>query len=55
MQNLRQVDPEVKAIISRGYADVPVMTEWRAFGFVAALPKPYSVDSLRETLEGILS
>jgi len=51
---LRAIDPGVKAIVSSGYSSDPVMSNYRAHGFVAMVAKPYDVDEfarvLRETL-----
>jgi CheY-like chemotaxis protein len=50
------LDPAVRAIVSSGYADSEAMHDYRAAGFVAALPKPYSVDfaarTVREVMQG---
>ena len=58
---LQETDGGVKAIVVSGYADDPVMTNFREYGFVAALAKPYTVEQLRETVisefgpEGVLT
>ena len=33
MQKLLEIDPEVKAIVSSGYADNPIMSKYRESGF----------------------
>lgn len=50
IRKLREIAPEVKAIISSGYTDDPVMSDFREYGFVAALAKPYSKKGLSEAL-----
>jgi CheY-like chemotaxis protein len=50
LRRLLAIDPEIKAVISSGYADDPVMKDFRAYGFVAAIAKPYTVEKLRELL-----
>jgi PAS domain S-box-containing protein len=47
---LREIDPELKAVISSGYADNPVMKDFRAFGFLGAIAKPYTFEKLAELL-----
>jgi PAS domain S-box-containing protein len=54
MTRLRELDPQVKALISSGYAEIPVMANWSAYGFRGAIPKPYAVEQLQETLGRVL-
>jgi two-component system cell cycle sensor histidine kinase/response regulator CckA len=52
---LRLVDPDVKAIVSSGYSDDPVMADYRAHGFVGVIAKPFRADELSKTLGRILA
>jgi two-component system cell cycle sensor histidine kinase/response regulator CckA len=47
---LQDIDPEVRAFASSGYSDDEVLADPPAFGFVAAIGKPYTVDQLADTL-----
>lgn len=47
--------PEVKAVISSGYMNDPVVEEYWKYGFVGAMVKPYSLVELKSSLENILS
>jgi PAS domain S-box-containing protein len=47
--------PEVKAIISSGYINDPVIEEYWKHGFAAAILKPYTLDDLKQTLENIVA
>jgi len=47
--------PEVKAVISSGYANDPVIEDYEKYGFVGAMIKPYTLIELKKTLEKILS
>ena len=49
VQELLKLNPHVKAVVCSGYADDPVMSDFEAYGFRAALPKPFSNASLRHT------
>jgi len=51
---LRALDPAVKAVVSSGYSNDPVMADYAAFGFAGVVPKPYELGELGETLERIL-
>ena len=48
------VHPEVKAIISSGYANDPVIEEYSKYGFVGAMIKPYTLSDLKNALVKIL-
>jgi two-component system cell cycle sensor histidine kinase/response regulator CckA len=48
---LREIDPEVRAIVSSGYSNDPVMADFGAYGFVGVIPKPYEMRSLSEILK----
>jgi len=50
MARLRALDPQVKAMISSGYANGPVMANWAEHGFRGVIPKPYTLERLQATL-----
>ena len=54
MTILRQIDPEVKAIISSGYANDPVMSDYERYGFSGVVTKPYKFDELNDILNKVL-
>ena len=47
---LRKIDPEVRALVSSGYSNDPVMARYRDYGFQACLPKPYGAARLSRIL-----
>ncbi|MCF8128128.1 MAG: response regulator [Deltaproteobacteria bacterium] len=51
MQQLLKIDPDVKAIVSSGYFNDPVMSDFEKYGFMGALSKPYEKKALKEALE----
>ena len=51
---LQKIDPLVKAVVSSGYADDPVMLDYERYGFRGALAKPYEIGNLRETLARVM-
>ncbi len=51
---LLEMDPDTKAIVSSGYSNDPVMTDFKKYGFRAALLKPYSMEELRRTLDKVM-
>ncbi|MEW6378657.1 MAG: PAS domain S-box protein [bacterium] len=54
IQRLHEIDPGVKAIVSSGYADDPVMAEYQEHGFRGVVAKPYEIKELSETLSRII-
>jgi two-component system, cell cycle sensor histidine kinase and response regulator CckA len=56
IERLRGMDPHVNAIICSGYSDEAALSEFLAYGFRGALPKPFTrgelADALQRTLEG---
>lgn len=55
MLRLLEIDPDVKAIVSSGYADSSTISEYTKCGFKACLAKPYQVGTLRNMLDGLLN
>jgi len=51
----KNAHPEVKAVISSGYMNDPVIEEYWKYGFVGAMVKPYSLMELKSSLEKILA
>lgn len=56
IERLRGMDPQVNAIICSGYSDEAALSEFLAYGFRGALPKPFTrtelADALQRTFEG---
>ncbi len=55
MERLRQIDPNILAIVSSGYSDDPVMAKPAAYGFSAVLPKPYEPSDLLRLVKSVLN
>lgn len=55
MEKLRQLDPEVLAIVSSGYSDDPVMAKPASYGFAAVLPKPYEPADMIRLVKSVLA
>jgi signal transduction histidine kinase/CheY-like chemotaxis protein len=56
IEQLRRIDPGVKAIVSSGYSSDPVLANYRAYGFRGMVAKPYKIEDftrvLREVMRG---
>jgi CheY-like chemotaxis protein len=55
IKKLLEIDPEATAIVSSGYANDPIMSEYKKYGFKAVIAKPYSIRQLQEALSAILT
>jgi CheY-like chemotaxis protein len=51
---LRDIDPEVKAVVSSGYTNDPVVHDFSHYGFSERLTKPYNIQEMRNLLEKII-
>src|SRR5574340_119704 len=52
---LLELDPNAKAIVSSGYSNAPVMSNFQEFGFIGFLAKPYRLDELGRVLHETLA
>ena len=52
--HLRDFDPKIKAIVSSGYANDPIMADYERFGFCGVVSKPYKINELNEILHKII-
>ena len=53
VQQLLLIDPEVKAIVSSGYANDPIMAEYIKYGFHGVATKPYGMEQLGQVLRNL--
>jgi len=54
VQEIRKIDHRVKAIVSSGYSDVAVMSDFREYGFDGVMAKPYRIEEMSRVLHDIL-
>jgi CheY-like chemotaxis protein len=47
---LKALDPEVKAVVSTGYANDPAVLDFASYGFSGKLTKPYKITDLKNIL-----
>jgi CheY-like chemotaxis protein len=54
IDQLRRYDPNVKAIVSSGYSNDPVVQNFAAYGFSGRLTKPYRINEIKNILEEMI-
>ena len=55
MERLLKIEPRIKAIVSSGYFDAPIMAEFAEYGFLGIIAKPYKIADLGKVLQEVLS
>ncbi|MFA4875936.1 MAG: response regulator [Methanoregula sp.] len=54
IEKIRSFDPEVKAIVSSGYSNDPVVQDFTRYGFSGKLSKPYKINDMKMILEQLM-
>ncbi|MCF8146881.1 MAG: PAS domain S-box protein [Deltaproteobacteria bacterium] len=55
IKKLIEIDPEIKAIVSSGYSDDPVMADFQEYGFKGSLAKPFDFKELARVLRAVMA
>ncbi len=55
IQRLLEFDPGVKAIVSSGYSNDPVIAQYADYGFKGVVTKPYRIKALSEAVRAVLN
>lgn len=54
LEQLKKIDPAVVAVVSSGYSNDPVMSNYEEYGFAGMIAKPYSIEELAEEIQRCL-
>ena len=54
IQDLLKLDPSVRAIVSSGYSNDPIMSNCTEYGFKGVVKKPFKMEELSEVIEQTL-
>ena len=54
INKLLKIDSGVKAIVSSGYFNNPIMADYKKHGFCGVIPKPYEMEELNSLLQSII-
>ena len=55
IQKLLEIDPDVKAIVSSGYSDDSIMSNFKKYGFSAVIAKPYVITGLSKIMHEVIT
>jgi len=51
IRELLKIDPHIKTIVSSGYFNDPIMSNYAEYGFMGSMAKPYEMNNLKEAIE----
>ncbi|MBI5249809.1 MAG: PAS domain S-box protein, partial [Desulfomonile tiedjei] len=54
IRKLLEIDPGIKAVVSSGYSNDPIMASFNQYGFCGVVAKPYTSRDLSETLTRVI-
>jgi CheY-like chemotaxis protein len=54
INDLIEMDPGVNAIVSSGYSNDPVMSNFSEYGFKGVVKKPFKIEDLNSAIEDVL-
>ncbi|HSE83315.1 MAG TPA: response regulator [Thermodesulfobacteriota bacterium] len=55
IEKLKEIDPKIKAIVSSGYFNDPVMAEYKNYGFKGVVTKPYKIEEFSKTVYEVIN
>ncbi len=55
IRELLKIDPDVKAIVSSGYSNDPIMSDFQKYGFKGIMEKPYKVEDISKMLKKVIT
>ena len=53
IRKLKKLDPNVKALVSSGYSNDPIMSNFRDYGFQGVVKKPYRIQDMSDALRSV--
>ncbi|MBI5640054.1 MAG: response regulator [Nitrospirae bacterium] len=54
IRKILSIDPSAKVIVSSGYSNDPIMSDFRTYGFCGVITKPYKSGEVRKVLQEVL-
>jgi PAS domain S-box-containing protein len=54
LQKLIKIDPNINGVVSSGYADNPIMSDFQKHGFAGRIAKPYRIEEFSNTIATLI-
>ncbi|MDX2435374.1 MAG: response regulator [Desulfobacterales bacterium] len=54
VQEILNLNPDAKVIVSSGYSNDPVMANFKGYGFCSAIAKPYQLQELSKVINQLI-
>lgn len=54
IKKLLEIDPAIKAIVSSGYSDDPIMADYKKYGFKGCIAKPYKMAEVSRIVNEVI-
>jgi len=54
LDRMKELNPDIKAVVSSGYSNDPIMSDFEVYGFTDVVAKPYSIDELKVVMNRLL-
>ncbi|HMY37268.1 MAG TPA: response regulator, partial [bacterium] len=55
IKKLLEIDPNVRAVVSSGYSNDPIMADHKSYGFKGYIIKPFQVDAFRQLIHDVIN
>lgn len=55
VERIHAINPDAKVLVSSGYSSDPIISNYKQYGFVGAMTKPFSLLELSRTIRKVLS
>ena len=50
IKKILNIDPRAKIIVSSGYSNDPIMSDFKSYGFCDVMAKPYNIEDMDRVL-----
>lgn len=54
LEKLLEISPDVQAIVSSGYSNDPIFSDFKRYGFKGVIAKPFDLEGLSESVSKVI-